>query len=84
MIRSFAIALLLAGCAAYDPPLAGDHAAPRYQADLKRCHKDVDSALTRKANATPTSAFAAAFASDKPEHDQVLACMAARGYALRS
>ena len=89
MIRPLApvllgLALLLTGCVAYDPPLAGDHAAPRYRADLLRCHKDVDSALTRKANASPTSAFAAAFASDKPEHDQMLACMAARGYALRS
>ncbi len=84
MIRPIALALLLAGCAAYDPPLAGDHAAAGYRSDLKRCRKDVDAEVSRKANASPSSAVAAMFASDKPEHDQVLACMEARGYAAKS
>jgi hypothetical protein len=38
VLRLGLLPLLLAnvGCA-YDPPMAGDHAAPKYQADLDAC-----------------------------------------------
>ena len=81
MIRLFAAtAVLLAGCAAYDPPLAGDHAVPRYQTDLQRCRKDAQARADRKANATPGSAFNAIFTSDEPVRQDIRTCMQARGY----
>jgi hypothetical protein len=76
-----AVLVLLAGCASpYDPPLAGDHAAVRYQTDLQRCNKQAQTAADRVANATPTSAVSAVFASDQPRRAAVQACMVSRGY----
>ena len=82
MISRFAIAalLVLSGCAAYDPPMAGDHTTQRYQLDLQRCHKQVDTAAARAANATPQSAIRSAFASEEPGRAQMRSCMQARGY----
>ncbi len=79
--RCVAVALLcLAGCAAYDPPMAGDHATFRYQTDLERCRKQADATAARAANATPTSAIRAVFASDEPKRQQIRSCMQSRGY----
>ncbi len=75
----FPIGLLLAGCA-YDPPMRTDHAAPQYRDALARCHKDIDTAASRKANATPSSAIAALFASDEPQRRGIQACLEKRGY----
>ena len=73
--------LCLAGCASsYDPPLAGDHSAVRYQLDLQRCQKQAGIAASRAANATPQSAVRAVFASDEPERQQIRSCMQSRGY----
>ena len=87
MIRRRAAVLLLlailpAACANYDPPMAGDHTAPRYQADAARCRKQASAAAARTANATPQSALRAAFASDEPQREAVRSCMQSRGYAL--
>ena len=72
---------LLAGCAgAYDPPMAGDHKAARYQADLLKCQKQADARARQISGATPQSAIRAVFASDAPEHQDVAACMQSRGY----
>ncbi len=77
------ILLGLAGCASsYDPPVAGDHAALRYQTDLQRCQKQASAAATRIANATPQSAVRALFTSDAPERKQIQDCMQSRGYHL--
>ena len=78
-----ALCAVLAGCSAYDPPLAGDHDTVRYQTDIRRCRKNADATATRKANATPQSAAMAVFASGEPERQDVIACMKARGYVLR-
>ena len=75
-----ALPLLLAGCAGYDPPMAGDHAAPRYQADLLKCRKQADVKARQVSGASPQSAIRAVFASDAPEHRDVAACMQSRGY----
>ncbi len=81
---SLAFVLLLAGCAAkYDPPLAGDHAAARYQGDLAKCQKQATTKATKTANATPQSSVRAVFASDEPMRQDVTSCMQGRGYALR-
>ncbi len=78
-----ALALLLAACASYDPPFAGDHGAARYRTDLQRCQKQASAKATRAANATPQSSIRALFASDAPERQDMVACMQSRGYALR-
>ena len=80
----FVLVVLLAGCASYDPPVAGDHASVKYRADLVRCRKQASTAASRKANATPQSAFMALFDSGDQERQDVLTCMQARGYALKS
>ena len=72
--------LLLGGCAAYDPPMAGDHTAMRYQADLQRCRKQASADAARVANATPQSAIRALFTSNEPQREQVRTCMVARGH----
>ncbi len=77
--------LTLAGCAAaYDPPVLGDRASVKYQSDIVRCRKQADTAATRKANATPQSAFGALFQSADAEHNGVTLCMQQRGYALQA
>ena len=76
--------LLLSACAAYDPPVTGDHTAFRYQTDLQRCRKQADAAAARTANATPSSAVRAVFTSDEPERQQIRSCMQSRGYQLAS
>lgn len=80
MIRRCLLLLLLAGCAAYDPPMVGDHTTLRYRQDLDRCRKQASAAATRAANATPQSAIRAVFASDQPARQQMIECMQSRGY----
>lgn len=77
------LVLLVAGCAGYDPPMAGDHTTVRYQTDLRRCRKQADSKATRAANATPQSSIRAVFESDDPERHDVVVCMQSRGYIPR-
>ncbi len=86
MLRLVAAAALLclSACASYDPPMAGDHAAFRYQTDLDRCRKQADTAALRSANATPTSAIRALFSSSEPQRQQIRSCMQSRGYQLAS
>lgn len=86
MVRRYAALalLLLAGCASYDPPMAGDHTTQRYQADLQRCQKQTSASAARVANASPQSAIRAMFASDEPQREQVRTCLQSRGYHLAS
>ena len=72
---------LLASCASYDPPVAADHHSVKYQADLAKCHAQAAKRANQQANATPSSAIRALFASDRPEHDDETTCMIGRGYA---
>ena len=79
-----ALVILVAGCASYDPPVDGDRGSAKYKADLTRCQTDASKAASRKANATPQTAFMAVFDSGKQERQDVTACMLARGHALRA
>ena len=73
--------LALSGCASpYDPPVQGDRASAKYQADIARCRKQADLVATRKANATPQSAIMAVFKSADAEHHDVTLCMQQHGY----
>ena len=74
------VGLLLAGCASFDPPVGGDHTSAKYRSDLAKCHAQAEKRASQIANATPSSAVNALFASDKPEHDDESNCMVARGF----
>ncbi len=78
-----AVLLLVAGCAAYDPPVVGDRAAVKYRADVARCRTEASKTASRKANATPQTAFAAVFDSGDAERRDVVSCMQVRGYSLK-
>ena len=81
---AFLVAVVLAGCAAaYDPPVEGDRANVKFQADLARCRTEASKAASRRANSTPQSAFRAVFDSGEEEHKDLLACMVARGHPSR-
>jgi hypothetical protein len=85
MHRSLVLLLiLLAGCAAYDPPVTGDRASTKFQADLVRCRKQASTAASRRANATPQSAAMAVFDAGDRQRQDLTTCMQGRGYAPRS
>ena len=80
-----AVLIALTGCAApYDPPVAGDRASAKYQAEILRCRKAADAAATKKANATPQTAVASLFQSPDQEHQDVTLCMQQHGFPLRT
>lgn len=82
--RVVAVCLLVAGCARYDPPVAGDHSSPKYAADLVKCRKQAALLASKKANATPQSAVMAVFDSGDAERTNVLTCMQGRGYPAQA
>ena len=81
---AFAVAAVLAGCAAaYDPPVVGDRADVKFQADMARCRTEASKAASRRANSTPQSAFRAVFDSGEEERKDLVTCMVARGHVAR-
>lgn len=82
-MRAVLACCLLAGCANYyDPPVRGDHSTEKYQADLKKCHAQVNPPANRKANATVGSTIRSMFKSDDPQRDATRTCMLSKGYVL--
>ena len=83
MVRIALLSLMcLAACSVPDPPLAGDHSTPKYQADITRCRSEAAAKARRRQNATPQALIMSAFDSGKAEQADVLACMQARGYGV--
>lgn len=79
--RAVLACCLLAGCANYyDPPMQGDHSTEKYQADLKKCHRQVNVPANRVANATVGSTIQSVFKSDDPQRDATRTCMQSKGY----
>ena len=75
---------LLGGCVNYyDPPVQGDHDAPKYEADLKKCRKQVNLPANRIANATVGSSIRSIFKSDDPQRRDIEKCMQEKGYVLK-
>ena len=79
-LSALGVSLLVASCASFQPPVAGDHESVKYQADLAKCRAQAEKHAAQVANATPSSAARALFSSDQPEHDELTACMVGRGY----
>jgi len=81
-----ALALLaggLAGCGDYDPPVAADHDAPGYQADLAACQTSGDAAADRLAKATFPMFVSYPFSLPYEQRVLISRCMAAKGYKDR-
>jgi hypothetical protein len=72
---------LLAGCMNfYDPPVKADHDAPKYEADLDKCRKQVNLPAGRINNATVAKAIASQFKSSDPQRHDIEICMNGKGY----
>jgi hypothetical protein len=83
-IRAVLACTLLTGCAMYyDPPVNADHAAKKYNSDLKKCQKQVSESAGRIANATVGKAIISLFKSDDPQRHDIELCMNGKGYASK-
>jgi hypothetical protein len=74
---------LLAGCGDYDPPVAADHDAAHYQADLAACQTSGDAAADRLAKATFPMFVSYPISLPFEQRVQISRCMAAKGYKDR-
>ncbi len=77
-------ALLLGvnGCAPYDPPVQGDHAAAKYQTDLAACRKEVGHAVYLKNASTPQTWIISPIIGPPKVRKGIRTCMVGKGYVL--
>lgn len=85
-LRTFLVvpALLLgvSGCAAYDPPVQGDHTSEKYKADLEKCSTSSTEAVRRKNAGTPGTWIMSPFTGPPEVRAAIRTCMAGKGYVL--
>ena len=74
----------LGGCAAYDPPVQGDHASEKYKSDLETCRTTSQEAVRRKNAATPQSWIISPITGPPEVRAEVRTCMAGKGYVLEN
>jgi hypothetical protein len=72
----------LSGCAAYDPPVQGDHTSERYKADLEKCSTSSTETVRRKNAATPGTWIISPFTGPPEVRAAIRKCMESKGYAL--
>ena len=72
----------LSGCAAYDPPVHGDHTSERYKADLEKCSTVSAETVRRKNAATPGTWMMSAITGPPEVRAAIRTCMESKGYAL--
>jgi hypothetical protein len=72
----------LSGCAAYDPPVHGDHTSERYKADLEKCSTVSAETVRRKNAATPGTWIMSAITGPPEVRAAIRTCMESKGYAL--
>jgi hypothetical protein len=72
----------LSGCAAYDPPLQGDHASDKYKTDLEACRTTSREAVRLKNAATPQSWIISPITGPPAVRAAIRTCMTAKGYVL--
>jgi hypothetical protein len=84
--RALLIVLALLGVSAcggpYDPPIVGDHATEKYQADLEKCQSTSTDAVRLKNAATPQSWIISPFTGPPAVRAAIRTCMQGKGYAL--
>jgi hypothetical protein len=79
------VSLLLAGlggCAAYDPPVQGDHTSEKYKTDLETCRTTSTEAVRLKNAATPQSWIISPITGPPEVRAAIRTCMAGKGYVL--
>jgi hypothetical protein len=72
----------LSGCAAYDPPVQGDHATEKYQTDLEACRTTSRETVRRKNAATPQSWIISPITGPPEVRAAIRTCMSGKGYVL--
>jgi hypothetical protein len=79
-----ALLVALAGCAAYDPPVRGDHTADKYKTDLEACRTSSREAI-RLRNADTLTTWLISPVTGPPEvRAAIRACMEKDGYVLEN
>jgi hypothetical protein len=73
--------LALTACA-YDPPVAADHTAPQYLADLQACRQSVDARVDLQGRTTFPRFLMSPFTGPPRKRAGIRDCMVAKGYAL--
>ena len=82
---AFAVSILLTvlpGCAAYDPPVQGDHTAEKYKTDLQACRTTSRETVRRKNAATPWSWIISPITGPPEVRATIRTCMTTKGYIL--
>ena len=77
-----ALLLGVGGCAAYDPPIRGDHTSERYKADLEKCRTSETEIVRRKNAATPQSWIVSPITGPPAVRAAIRTCMEGKGYVL--
>ncbi len=72
----------LGGCAAYDPPVQGDHTFEKYKTDIETCRATSRETVRLKNAATPQSWIISPITGPPEVRAAIRACMAGKGYVL--
>lgn len=78
----FILLLGLSGCAAYDPPIQGDHTSEKYKTDLEACRTTSRETVRLKNAATPQSWIISPITGPPEVRAAIRACMTGKGYVL--
>ncbi|MBV8094768.1 MAG: hypothetical protein JOY71_15590 [Acetobacteraceae bacterium] len=73
--------LLVAGCA-YDPPMAADHAAPKYKTDLAACQDSAGKEASRRVKARFPLFVTYPISFPVEKRIETRKCMEGKGYKL--
>jgi hypothetical protein len=74
--------LLVSGCASYDPPVKGDHAAEKYRTDLEACRTSSTETVRLKNADTPWTWIKSPITGPPEVRADIRKCMTGKGYAL--
>jgi hypothetical protein len=74
----------VSGCAAYDPPVRGDHLSDHYKADLEACRTSSSHAVYLKNADNPWSWMISPITGPPKVRAEIRTCMLGKGYVLDS
>ena len=74
--------LTVSGCAAYDPPVTGDHTADQYRTDLDSCRKTASHAAYLQSADNPGSWILSPVTNPPKVRAGIRTCMTGKGYTL--
>jgi hypothetical protein len=76
------VLLVVSGCAAYDPPVMGDHTAESYRTDLEACRKSASHAVYLQSAGEPGTWILSPVTNPPKVRARIRSCMTGKGYAL--